>query len=83
MELEPGIDDGHDDSAQIDHTQQFWGGIGNPGGRNVGADFLDLHDVDAVLRMTQSKGKALVHRIERAVGTEAGCSFQHSHRCTS
>ena len=57
VELDAQIDHRHDHPAQVDHTFDETGRVGNAGGRFVGSDFLHPQDVDAVLLGTQTKGE--------------------------
>ena len=58
-ELDPQVDDGDDDAAQVDDALDEGRGVGDGGDRIVAADLLDLEDVDPVLLVAEAEGEVL------------------------
>ena len=56
-ELQAQVDDRHDHAAQVDHALDERGRVGDARGLLVGADLLNLQDVDAVFLGAEAEGQ--------------------------
>ena len=59
LELDAHVNDGHDDSAQVDYALDEIRRVSNGRDGFVAPDLLDLEDVDPVFLAAQSEGQQL------------------------